>query len=81
MLHGRANKRAVQAAQLIKSSLDIEVICIDADGWDHHENLPNYIQQSVDELARSLSAFHTDMGNRMQNITVLVHTESGLRVA
>jgi uncharacterized protein (DUF1501 family) len=70
-----------QAGQLIKSALDVEVICIDSDGWDHHENLPNFIQQSLSELANSLSAFHTDMGGLMQNITVLVHTEFGRRVA
>jgi uncharacterized protein (DUF1501 family) len=71
-----------QAGQLIKSSLPVEVICIDSDGWDHHENLPTYIDQSLSELAGSLAAFYTDMGAaRMQRITVLVHTEFGRRVA
>jgi uncharacterized protein (DUF1501 family) len=71
-----------QAGQLIKSSLPVEVICIDSDGWDHHENLPTYIDQSLTELAGSLAAFYTDMGPaRMQRITVLVHTEFGRRVA
>ena len=71
-----------QAGQLIKSNLPVEVICIDSDGWDHHENLPTYISQSLSELANSLSAFYTDMGTaRMQRITVLVHTEFGRRVA
>jgi uncharacterized protein (DUF1501 family) len=74
--------KLLQAGQLIKSSLPVEVICIDSDGWDHHENLPTYIDQSLGELAGALSAFHTDMGaTRMQRITVLVHTEFGRRVA
>ena len=71
----------LQAGQLIKSNLPVEVICLDSDGWDHHENLPNYINQSLTELAESLSAFYTDMGSRMQGVTVLVHTEFGRRVA
>ena len=70
-----------QVSQLIKSTLPVEVICLDSDGWDHHENLPNYIQQSLAELADAMGAFYTDMGTQMQRITVLVHTEFGRRVA
>ncbi len=70
-----------QVSQLIKSTLPVEVICLDSDGWDHHENLPNYIQASLAELAGAMEAFYTDMGTQMQRITVLVHTEFGRRVA
>lgn len=73
--------RLLQAGQLIKSNLPVEVICLDSDGWDHHENLPNYINQSLTELAESLSAFYIDLGSRIQGVTVLVHTEFGRRVA
>jgi uncharacterized protein (DUF1501 family) len=73
--------RLRQAGQLIKSNLPVEVICLDSDGWDHHESLPTYIDQSLTDLAGSLSAFYTDMGTRMQRVTVLVHTEFGRRVA
>lgn len=70
-----------QVGQLIRSTLPVEVICLDSDGWDHHENLPNYLQQSLTELADALSAFYTDMGTQMQRISVLVYTEFGRRVA
>lgn len=70
-----------QVGQLIKSTLPVEVICLDSDGWDHHENLPNYIQQSLAELAGAMEAFYIDMGAQMQRITMLVHTEFGRRVA
>ena len=69
-----------QAGQLIKSALPVEVICLDSDDWDHHERLPEFIQNSLDDLARSLSAFYTDMGSGMQRITVLVYSEFGRRV-
>ena len=73
--------RMQQAAQLIKSELPVEVVCVDSDGWDHHESLPNYIQQSLDELARTLAAFYTDLGGGMSRVCVLVYTEFGRRIA
>jgi uncharacterized protein (DUF1501 family) len=72
--------RMQQAAQLIKSNLPVEVVCIDSDGWDHHENLPIYIEQSLTELAATLNAFYTDLGTGMARVTVLVYTEFGRRV-
>ncbi|MCG7916707.1 MAG: DUF1501 domain-containing protein [Candidatus Thiodiazotropha taylori] len=74
-------KKMQQTAQLIKSNLPVEVICIDAGGWDHHENLPGNLQQSLTDLADSLSAFHTDMADLMQQISLFVMTEFGRRVA
>ncbi len=73
--------RLKQAAQLLRSSLPTEVICIDSDGWDHHENLPTYLPQSLSELANSIAAFYTDMGSDMSGITLIVMTEFGRRVA
>jgi len=70
-----------QAGQLIKSELPVEVICVDSEGWDHHESLPTYIDLSLSELAEVLSAFYTDMGPGMSRITMLVYTEFGRRVA
>lgn len=70
-----------QVGQLIKSTLPVEIICLDSDGWDHHENLPVYIEQSLAELAGAISAFYTDMGTQMQRVTVLIHSEFGRRVA
>jgi uncharacterized protein (DUF1501 family) len=70
-----------QVAQLIKSSMPVEAVCLDSDDWDHHENLPTYIDQSLTQLAEAISAFYTDMGTTsMQRITMLVYTEFGRRV-
>jgi uncharacterized protein (DUF1501 family) len=73
--------RLRQAGQLIKSELPVEVICLDSDGWDHHESLPTYIDLSLAELAEALAAFYTDMGSGMARISVLVFSEFGRRVA
>jgi uncharacterized protein (DUF1501 family) len=70
-----------QASQMVRSSLGTEVICVDVGGWDHHENLPFYLEASLTDLGNSLEAFYTDMGpTMMQKITVVVHTEFGRRV-
>lgn len=74
-------RKLLQAAQLIKSPLGTEVICLDVGGWDHHENLPVFLAPALSDLAACLVAFDTDMGARMANITVMVHTEFGRRVA
>ena len=50
---GALGSKLFQAGQLIKSSLPVEVICIDSDGWDHHENLPTYIDQSLFRSGRT----------------------------
>ncbi len=73
--------KMLQVAQLIKSNLPVEVICVDSDGWDHHESLPTYIDISLTELAEVLNAFYTDMGAGMARISVLVYTEFGRRIA
>lgn len=74
--------KLLQAAQLIKSNIPVEVVCIDSEGWDHHENLPTYISPSLSELADAMRAFYDDMGpmTGMQRITVLVYTEFGRRI-
>lgn len=72
--------KMLQVGQLIKSNLPVEVVCVDSDGWDHHESLPTYIDISLTELADVLDAFYTDMGSGMARITVLVYTEFGRRI-
>lgn len=73
--------KLLQAAQLIKAEIGVEVICADVGGWDHHENENTFLPRSLDGLARALAAFDTDLGARMAQVTVLVMTEFGRRVA
>ena len=70
----------LQVAQYIKSGMGTEVFCLDLGDWDHHENLNKRLSGRLKELAEGLSAFYTDMGERMQNTTVLVMSEFGRRV-
>jgi uncharacterized protein (DUF1501 family) len=69
-----------ELAQLIKSDLGLRAAAVDIGGWDHHENIANFIGPLLDEMSRALVAFDTDLGPRMANVTVVTMTEFGRRV-
>jgi uncharacterized protein (DUF1501 family) len=72
-----------QIAQLIKADVGLEVACVDLGGWDTHENqgtIGGYFNELLGTLSRGLAAFHTDMGDRMANVTVVTMSEFGRRV-
>jgi uncharacterized protein (DUF1501 family) len=72
-----------QVAQLIKADLGLEVACVDLGGWDTHAAQGGTAGAMADvaaDLANGLSAFHTDLSDRMQRITVLTMSEFGRRV-
>ena len=72
-----------QVAQLIKADVGLEVACIDIGGWDTHEQQgtrEGMLRALLDSLARGLSAFYADLGDHMQNITLLAMSEFGRRV-
>lgn len=68
-------------AQLIKSGIGVEVATLDLGGWDTHNNQAAELSALLDQLAKSLAAFRTDLGARMKNVTVVSMTEFGRRVA
>ncbi len=68
-----------QVAQLIKSGLGVEVACVDTKGWDHHDGEIVLLDEKVSDLSAAMAAFHADMGDRMDHVTVVVMTEFGRR--
>jgi uncharacterized protein (DUF1501 family) len=73
-----------QVAQLIKADVGLEVACLDLGGWDTHEQqgtLDGVFNALLGALARGLQAFCTDLAERMQNVTVVVMSEFGRRLA
>ncbi len=68
-------------ALLIKSGIGVETASIDIGGWDTHNDENATLAVLAKEFADSLAAFYADMGDRMQNITVISLTEFGRRVA
>ena len=77
---GEAGSKLLQAAQLIKADLGVEVVCLDLGGWDHHENENSYLPASLGGMADALLAFDTDLGAQMERVTVIAMTEFGRRV-
>ncbi len=72
----------LQVAQLLKTeALGIEVICVDLGGFDTHAQQATVLPPLLADMANSLAAFYTDMGERMNRTTVITMSEFGRRVA
>jgi uncharacterized protein (DUF1501 family) len=72
-----------QIAQLVKSDLGLEVAFAELTGWDTHVNQGNSTGQlanRLDDFARGLAAFNTDMGDRMAEVVVVTMSEFGRAV-
>jgi uncharacterized protein (DUF1501 family) len=81
---GRLGRSLLQIAQLIKADLGLRIACLDATGWDTHVNEgagDGQLAGLLDELAGALTAFHTDLGERMRDIVVLTMSEFGRAVS
>jgi uncharacterized protein (DUF1501 family) len=71
-----------QTAQLIKADVGLEVSCIDIGGWDTHEeqgSVQGHLPTILAELGQGLSAFYTDLGERVREVTVVTMSEFGRR--
>ena len=76
-------KSMLAIAQLIKSGIGVEVACADLGGWDTHVQQGGAEGQQArlaDDLAQSIAAFYTDMGDEMKRATLVTMTEFGRRV-
>lgn len=70
----------MQTAALIKAEAGLEVAAIDLGGWDTHQNEVIDLAKELTVLGTGLQAFHTDMGDLMKNVTVVVMSEFGRRI-
>jgi uncharacterized protein (DUF1501 family) len=70
-------------AQLIKANLGVEILFADVSGWDTHVAqgaADGQLSNRLTELGQSLSAFATDLGERMSDVVVLTMSEFGRTV-
>ena len=80
---GRFGDSLRQIAQLIKSNVGVEMAFADIGGWDHHVNelgaraSEGQLANLLREYGQALSAFWTDMGDRMQDVVVVTMSEFG----
>jgi len=73
-----------QTARLIRSDVGAEVITVDHGSWDMHTDLGTLdwgdMRVMVDDLASSVAAFFTDLGELASKVTVVTISEFGRRV-
>lgn len=67
-------------AILIKSGIGVETATLNIGGWDTHNEQAQSLGPLAQDYANSVAAFYTDMGESMNNITVITLTEFGRRV-
>jgi uncharacterized protein (DUF1501 family) len=70
-----------ELAVLIRENVPFDVAWLDAQGWDTHQNQGNAdkgrLAPLLDAWARGLLAFWNDLGERREQVVVLVMTEFG----
>lgn len=69
-----------QIAQLIKAQLGLQVACLDLGGWDSHISQSTVLDGQIRDLAGGLAAFHADLAENINNITLVAMSEFGRRV-
>lgn len=71
-------------ARLIKADVGLQVAAVDYGNWDMHSDMgtpdAGWMHDQLTELSDSLSAFATDLGTEMDDVTLLTLTEFGRRV-
>lgn len=71
-----------QVAMLAKAGVGLEVACLDKGGWDTHVAQgasTGWLAGLLDDLAKAIASFTSDMGDRMKRTTIVVMTEFGRR--
>jgi uncharacterized protein (DUF1501 family) len=73
-----------EAARLIKANLGTELIQLDFGGWDTHNDQGSVnggFATRLRELTQAMTAFHTDLGDKMNDVLVLTLSDFGRTVA
>ncbi|HTX34868.1 MAG TPA: DUF1501 domain-containing protein [Bryobacteraceae bacterium] len=66
-----------QIAQLIKADAGVEAAFAEIGGWDHHQNELAQLNNVLRQFGGALSAFCTDMGDRMEDVVLVTMSEFG----
>ncbi len=70
-----------QLAILLRAGIGVEVACVEIDGWDHHDQEDQELPPLLGEFSQALAAFRADLGQLMDQVTVVTMTEFGRRAA
>jgi uncharacterized protein (DUF1501 family) len=81
--NGRFGQSLQQIARLIKADVGLEVAFADIGGWDTHVNevaqnpAQGQLANNLADFGQSLAAFYQDLGDRMEDVTVVTMSEFG----
>jgi uncharacterized protein (DUF1501 family) len=81
--NGQFGRRMLQIAQLVKANVGLEIAFADVGGWDTHANQgagTGQLANRLTEFSRSIAAFVTDMGDRMDDVVIMTMSEFGRTV-
>jgi len=74
-----------ELAMLIKRGANVRVATVGTGGYDTHENEEphegGYLYRKLNDLASNLASFYADLGEHGNDVTVMISTEFGRRVA
>jgi len=73
-----------QVAQMIRADVGMEIACLDIGGWDTHQDQgaeAGRLAELLTLLGSGLHAFYTDLQQERADVTVVVMTEFGRRIA
>ena len=74
---GRFGQSLQQIARLIKADVGLEVAFADIGGWDTHVNEARQLANNLSDFGQSLAALYQDLGDRMEDVTVVTMSEFG----
>ena len=80
---GRFGQSLQQIARLIKADVGLEVAFTDIGGWDTHVNevgqnpAQGQLANILGDFGNSLAAFYQDLGDRMEDVTLVTMSEFG----
>jgi uncharacterized protein (DUF1501 family) len=77
---GKFGQNLQQIARLIKADVGIEVAFAEVGGWDTHVNESRQLDNNLLEFGQSLAALYQDLGDRMEDVTVVTMSEFGRTV-
>ncbi len=75
--NGRLGQSLAQIARLIKANVGLEVAFADMNGWDTHVNEIGPLASLLGQFGPALAAFHSDLGDRMEDVLVVTMSEFG----
>jgi uncharacterized protein (DUF1501 family) len=77
---GGLGRKLREVARLVKSDVGLQVAAIDAGGFDTHTNERADLDRHLTEIGAALAAFATDLGDGLDDVTLITMSEFGRRI-